>query len=249
MEHTYSETFYKYIEGGARDSAKTFAALITKWFPVTSVLDVGCGRGVWLSEWQNAGVFDVLGIDGPYVNQDNLAIPQDLFRSRDLIAGFDLARQFDLVQSLEVAEHLPEASARGFVESLTRHGDIILFSAAVPGQGGEHHVNEQPLQYWRDLFGEFGYTAFDAIRPHVAADRQVEPWYRFNSIIYANASGQRRLPSYVLERRVEKDHALRNGGDLKWNVRRKALQLLPQPAVTWLAMQNARAKATQAARI
>jgi SAM-dependent methyltransferase len=249
MEHTYSDTFYQYIESGARQSAQAVSTLIMAALPVTSVLDVGCGRGVWLSEWEKAGVADVVGIDGSYVDQANLAIDPQHFCPRDLMEPFDLGRRFDLVQSLEVAEHLPHATARGFVESLVRHGDIVLFSAAVRGQGGEHHVNEQPLQYWRELFAPFGFAAFDAVRPRLAGQRTVEPWYRYNTIIYANADGRQRLPADILAHKVKDRQILDDGGDLRWKLRRKTLQALPQVAVTWLAMQNAKARAGQAERL
>ena len=57
-------------------------------------------------------------------------------------------RKFDLVLSLEVAEHLPSECAEAFVESLVNLGPVILFSAAIPYQGGENHVNEQWPEYW-----------------------------------------------------------------------------------------------------
>ena len=91
------------------------------------------------------------GVDGPYVDRCKLLIDAGDFHAADLAAPIDLGRQFDLVQSLEVAEHLPAAKAEQFVETLTAHGSRILFSAAVPGQGGENHINEQLPDYWRAL--------------------------------------------------------------------------------------------------
>ena len=100
---------------------------------------------------------------------------------------FLLGRTFDLVQTLEVAEHLDEASADTFVDSLARHGDTILFSAAIPGQGGTHHVNEQWPSYWAEKFARAGYTAYDVIRPRIWADPQVQVWYRQNMLLFARS--------------------------------------------------------------
>ena len=100
-------------------------------------------------------------VDGPYVDRRRLLIDPGDFHAADLAAPIGLGRRFDLVQSLEVAEHLPAAKAEQFVDMLTTHGHCVMFSAAVPGQGAENHVNEQPAEYWRAIFGERGYGAVD----------------------------------------------------------------------------------------
>src|SRR5579862_3100091 len=61
---------------------------------------------------------------------------------------FNLGRSFDLAMSFEVAEHLPPDAAKGFVDSLTRLAPLVLFSAAIPFQGGVGHINEQWPEYW-----------------------------------------------------------------------------------------------------
>ena len=143
-EHVYSADFYDYIDTGSRASAEVVSGLILGEIEVKSLLDVGSGHGAWASVWMKSGVGDIVAVDGNYVARDQLAIPSDRFVAHDLSKPLDLERKFDLVQSLEVAEHLPAGRAAGFIDNLARHGDIILFSAAVPHQGGEHHVNEQP---------------------------------------------------------------------------------------------------------
>jgi Methyltransferase domain len=159
--------------------------VVNKLLQPTSVLDVGCGVGVWLDEWDSAGVSDVQGVDGNYVDRKALHIPLDKFTPADLQQSFSLGRKFDLVQTLEVAEHLDEAYADTFVESLTRHSDTILFSAAIPGQGGTHHVNEQWPSYWAKKFAEAGYTAYDVIRPQIWDDPKIKVFYRTNTLLYA----------------------------------------------------------------
>ncbi|HEX6660794.1 MAG TPA: methyltransferase domain-containing protein [Sphingomicrobium sp.] len=242
-EHVYSTDFYDYIDAGSRTSAGVVAGLILGEIEVKSLLDVGSGHGAWAAEWMKSGVKDVVAIDGDYVARDQLAIPPEQFVAHDLATPLDLGRKFDLVQSLEVAEHLPANCAAGFVDNLVRHGDIVLFSAAVPHQGGEHHVNEQPPEYWRKLFAERGYLPFDWLRPRLADQRQVKPWYRFNSVIYANAAGRKRLSKSILSAEVPSGRRIEIGGDLQWALRRAAVRLIPASLVKPIAMAKASVEA------
>ena len=238
-EHVYSTDFYDYIDAGSRASAEVVSGLLLGEIKAKSLLDVGSGHGAWAAVWTKAGVMDVVAVDGDYVRRDQLVIPADRFIGHDLGTPLDLERKFDIVQSLEVAEHLPGDKAAGFVDNLVRHGDVILFSAAVPHQGGEHHVNEQPPEYWRRLFAERGYSVYDWLRPRLADQRQVKPWYRFNSFLYANAAGRKRLSKSILAAKVPDGQPLEIGGDLSWLLRRTAVRLIPTSLVKPIAMAKA----------
>jgi SAM-dependent methyltransferase len=181
----YTSDFFDELANGTWESARAVVPLVNELLQPASVLDVGCGVGTWLAEWGRAGVSDVLGIDGDYVDRTALQLPADRFTPTDLQQSFSLGRKFDLVQTLEVAEHIDEAYADTFVESLARHGDTILFSAAIPGQGGTHHINEQWPSYWAEKFEKAGYTTYDIIRPQIWADSRIKVWYRQNIMIFA----------------------------------------------------------------
>jgi hypothetical protein len=230
-EHVYSAGFYDYIDAGSTASARVVTQLMLGEMRIASLLDVGAGHGAWAAAWLAAGVADVVAVDGDYVARDRLAIPPDRFVAHDLTRPLSLGRRFDLVQSLEVAEHLPEALAGRFVQSLVDHGDIVLFSSAVPNQGGEHHVNEQPLDYWRVHFARHGYEAYDWLRPKLRDERRVKPWYRFNSIIYANPAGAARLSPAMLSARIGEGQTLPAGGDIAWHARRALVSLIPRAMV------------------
>lgn len=242
-DHQYSSDFYDYIDSGSRASARAVAALLGKEIAIASLLDVGAGHGAWAAEWIKAGVADVVAVDGDYVRRDQLAIPPERFIAHDLATPLDLKRRFDLVQSLEVAEHLPHAKADLFVDNLVAHGDVILFSAAVPHQGGEHHVNEQPPEYWRIRFAARGFAPFDCIRPALAGRSEVKAWYRFNTFLYANLAGETRLSPAILATRVPEGEPLTIGGDLKWALRRAAVRLIPTALVKPIAMAKASVEA------
>jgi hypothetical protein len=234
--HVYSSDFYDYIDTGSRTSAEVVSQLLMGEFRINSLLDVGSGHGAWAREWSRAGVKDVIAVDGAYVEADQLVIPKKSFVPHDLSTPLGLKRKFDLVQSLEVAEHLFAEHADIFVDNLTRHGDIILFSAAVPHQGGEHHVNEQPPEYWRQKFAARGYDVFDWVRPQIIENRQVKAWYRFNTLVYANAAGQKRLSDSIRQARVGADQEVRMGGDFAWALRRTAVRMIPESFVKPIAI-------------
>ena len=238
-DHEYSHDFYSYIDAGSRRSARAVVSILLAEMKIGSLLDVGAGHGAWAAEWLAAGVKSVVAVDGDYVRPDQLAIPKKNFRAHDLSTPLDLKQRFDLVQTLEVAEHLPASKAELFVDNLVRHGDVILFSAAVPHQGGEHHVNEQPPEYWRRKFAARGYASFDFIRPRLQGRGEVMPWYRFNSYVYANEAGQKRLSKAMLASRVPDGQPLAIGGDLAWAARRAAVRLIPAGLVKPIAMAKA----------
>jgi SAM-dependent methyltransferase len=152
-----------------------------------SVLDIGCGLGTWLSVAKELGANKILGVDSPFVNDKLLQIDKADFLAHDLKLPLKLLNKFDLVLSLEVAEHIPESHAKQFVENLVLHGDIILFSAAVPFQGGQNHLNEQWPDYWSSLFKQYGFEPFDFIRFKFWNNEGIDSWYRQNIILFAKA--------------------------------------------------------------
>jgi hypothetical protein len=180
----YSRRFYATRKNGSSASAEVVVPLLLSQFKARSVVDIGCGIGLWLDAFQRQGVTDVFGVDGPHVPRDMLRIPQDRFLGADLKTLWALPRQFDVACSLEVAEHLPHESAEDFVGLLTNAAPIVLFSAAVPHQGGTGHVNEQWQFYWSRLFAKRGYLTLDCIRPHLIGDARVDWWYRQNILVY-----------------------------------------------------------------
>ena len=167
------------------------------------------------------------------------SIPADRFNVGNLTRPLDLGRRFDLVQCLEVGEHLPRAASGTLVASLCTHGDIVVFSAAVPGQGGENHINERPLEDWRALFAEHGYAAFDPFRRRLSEIPSIEPWYRYNILLYANAAGESRLPPEIAATRIPGGEPVRRTGDLAWRLRCMVVSLLPRPIVTLIARRRA----------
>lgn len=235
---SYDDAFFNYVNDGATRSARRLLPLLLRETPAVSVLDVGCGQGAWLAIWQELGISDITGVDGNYVNVSRLLIPREAFIPHDLRLRFDLGRRFDIVQSLEVAEHLPMSSAASFVESLVRHGDLILFSAAPKGQGGDNHVNEQDYEYWRAHFSSHGYVAIDFLRQHLIGDHDIAPWYRFNTLLYASSAIVPQLSVTLRDHLVPANESVSDLSPLHYRLRKRVIRALP----IWLATRLAKAK-------
>ncbi|UIF86864.1 methyltransferase domain-containing protein [Cupriavidus sp. UYPR2.512] len=236
ISHKYDEVFYRYQREGAIQSARNVLPVINAELSPESVVDIGCGAGAWLNIHSKLGVSEIIGIDGGYVDRSVLLFDHCNFIPMDISQPFDIGRDFDLVQCLEVAEHLPLESSEVLVDNLVRHGKRILFSAAVPGQGGENHINEQGYDYWRDLFAKREYYLFDFIRPRVAANSAVEPWYRYNMLFFVHASEIEGLPSSVRACRVANDCHVPDISPLSYQVRKFILKRLPVGIKTGLAV-------------
>ncbi|MCW8138459.1 MAG: class I SAM-dependent methyltransferase [Planctomycetota bacterium] len=174
-----------WLDQTSPSSAAAIVPLLVQLLNPSSVLDVGCGTGAWLAAFKAAGVEDLMGLDGEHVEPEMLMIDQALFRGVDLTDPAAVERTFDLVCCLEVAEHLPERSANKLIDVLTTAASTaVLFSAAIPGQGGAGHINEQWPEYWHELFMARGYVGLDVIRPRLWSDQRVAWWYRQNTFLF-----------------------------------------------------------------
>ena len=147
---------------------------------VASILDVGCGPGSWIKAAGDVGIIDVVGVDGKIPERNALFCDPECIRELDLTTEWSLGRKFDLALCLEVAEHLPSEAAANLVRRLCGHSDNVFFSAAIPGQGGQHHVNCQWPDYWQHLFNKEGFSCYDDLRWKIWDSDEVEPWYRQN---------------------------------------------------------------------
>jgi SAM-dependent methyltransferase len=202
QQSSYTRDFYQLIGEGTRTSAREIIPLLLDLLqPILpkSVVDVGCGTGSWLAAFHKLGIADCLGIDGDYVDRTILQIPLNQFQSADLKQPLQINRKFDLAISLEVAEHLPATCAENFVNSLTQLAPVILFSAAIPFQGGVEHVNEQWPQYWVYYFQKNGYAVIDCLRKKIWNNDKVEPWYAQNILIFVKQEYLSGYPRLVNE--------------------------------------------------
>lgn len=150
-----------------------------------SVIDIGCGLGTFLKAFKENDIYDVLGLDGSWVDKKMLReyLDEGEFMEVDLECKINYIKKYDLAISLEVAEHLSSDSAAIFVENLVNASDVILFSAAIPLQGGQNHINEQWVEFWQNEFAKYDYVFFDLIRKKTWNCTQVNWWYKQNMFL------------------------------------------------------------------
>ena len=187
LQDLYTPGFYSDQIEGSLQSAQCIVPFVLQHLPdLKSVVDFGCGTGAWLKLFSTNGVKRIKGLDGGALDPDQYLIAPSDRHSVDLSQPIALDENFDLAISLEVAEHIDEDKANVFIGNMCAASRTILFGAAIPGQGGHHHVNERWASYWHDKFQQRGYRAFDVIRPFFWNDDRITWWYRQNMLIYVH---------------------------------------------------------------
>ena len=183
--YIYNETFYNMISELVPDE-KSIMPYIQKKLSPKSIVDFGCGQGRWLAEAKrNSPSVKITGLDGHYIDRSKLLIDESEFVEVDLSNKINLNYKYDLAISTEVAEHIEEKYADVFIDNIVSASDNVLFSAAIPGQGGNHHVNERWQSYWIEKFSSRGYGVDFSIRKFFWDNDKVNSWRRQNILFFS----------------------------------------------------------------
>ncbi len=216
--NVYNNDFYSNQKNGSLLSAEVVVPIILEYFPDTkSVIDFGCGVGTWLSVFNQNGIEIIHGLDGEYVLKNELLIENNNFQPSDLKNEIKLENKYDIALSLEVAEHIPEDRAETFVDNLVNSSNIIVFSAAIPGQGGDDHINEQWQSYWISKFEKRGFTLKGDLKDKIWNNDNVEFWYAQNINIF--------IKNTIIKNH---SHLINNSSSLRDIVHPKQLDLVLQ---------------------
>ncbi len=199
MAHTlgafYSAGFYAGQRDASHDAAMAMLPPVIELLKPQSLVDIGCGVGTWLAAAESLGVPTVVGVEGPWVATSALRSPRIRLVTHDLERPLPLRERFDLAMSVEVAEHLTEGRADSLVRELCGLSDYVLFGAAIPGQGGVNHINEQWQSYWAQKFASHDYVALDLLRPNFWSVREIPVHYRQNTLLYVQRRALASLPA------------------------------------------------------
>jgi hypothetical protein len=190
----YQNDFYSTRNLETEISAQKVLTVLFKYFKPTSVVDFGCGVGTWLKVSKDLGIENILGLEGEWLNKNQLVISENSFMYKDLSKPVSLDKMYDMAISLEVAEHINPDSSNIFVDNLVNASDIVLFSAAIPHQRGTGHVNEQWHDYWIKIFSTKNYDVVDLLRPEIWNLKEVKTWYKQNILLFVNSEKKNLYP-------------------------------------------------------
>ena len=201
MIKAYSLKFYKSVDSRANESANSIFAILDKFLDVKrlkSIIDVGCGSGAWLNVALKNTSARVYGYDLP----ESIEINQSRFignfntRLELVISDFETKKELKFQPAqlgicLEVLEHLKDETGIRILDSMSSSCELILFSAATPGQGGTGHINERRHSYWLDKFRGHGFEVYDCIRPELQKSTSSARYYSLNTFLLVKSSSLR----------------------------------------------------------
>ena len=144
--------------GGWAEDTKQICGVLYRRYHPTSVVDWGCGNGVYLDILQRLGVKDVKGYDGSKTAIDNALLPE--VELADLRKRIDTKLKYDLVLCIEVVPYLHEKYENCLINNICAaagENSVIVFTASDKYKGGCHHINIKKQQYWINLFAEHGF--------------------------------------------------------------------------------------------
>lgn len=181
----YDEEYYTEGNELKSCSAKKVAEILDAFISFDSVFDIGCGTGLYLYELHKLGK-EALGCDSSAAAIEMAPKSFVVFQA-DATQPIRVNRRFDLVLCFEVAEHIRRACSEQLVVNCVKGGDVVCFTAAPPGQKGVGHINEQPYQFWIDLFIAQSYrlesTLSERIRSRMRTERVVS-WIADNFMVF-----------------------------------------------------------------
>ena len=188
LQKIYDENFWKDTGGNYNyRSAKIILPIIFKYYKPNSIIDIGCGIGTWLRAAFELGITNIKGIDCNEISEDFLLVPRKYISIDDLENHENKDnKKYDLAISVEVAEHLDNSVSEHFIKTLISYSNIIIFSAAIPYQGGEHHINCQTPEFWYNIFNKYGYVCFDFRNTLMNMWENINPCYAQNILLYVH---------------------------------------------------------------
>ena len=180
--NAYNSEFFDSLLMTSSSSAPFIAKYIYHSFKPNTVVDIGCGTGEILKVLTSLGGIDCLGVEGPWIDSYKERFSKIQFA--DLNEFIPLRKKFDVAICLEVAEHLEERFASTLISTLTASSDIILFSAAIPGQSGTEHINLKHPEYWAKHFWDKGFALYLDPRKDFLKNFDIAPWYQQNTLVF-----------------------------------------------------------------
>jgi hypothetical protein len=154
----YDREFHKTIENDEYPQAIRIGEYISTYIKPQSFIDFGCSTGLYLREVQ--GKLPSIPAIGFEFSQEavNSALCEKIYKL-DLTKSLSIEKTPNtLGLCLEVLEHIEDIHSTAVLKNMTKVCDCIIFSAAVPNQGGIGHINCRPKIYWINKFHQLGWV-------------------------------------------------------------------------------------------
>jgi hypothetical protein len=192
--------------------------LLGESYKPSNMVDYGGGAGSWCVAAKHLGIDNVLLIDRCPPNQVIKSLTCSEQHECNLEHYIPAVGHFDLAISIEVAEHLTAPNGELLIEALCNSSSLVLFAAAIPGQGGIGHINEQPHEYWHERFSALGYECFDILRPRLISNAEIPWWLKQNLFLYQKVAQEKGCEN------LSRHLAVANGIELIHTVHLRRLQ-------------------------
>lgn len=162
IEEYYNENYFANEKTHILEEEKKIPERLLKYItesikPIKTVLEVGGGGGWFTKEFIRLGM-EVDVVEGSVAGCNKIKDLGIKVIQHDLRKELHLDKQYDLVVCMEVAEHLEPPFAGMLINNLTKHSDMIYFTACEPREPHMHHPNEQPYMYWISLFKYYNFV-------------------------------------------------------------------------------------------
>lgn len=191
LDNIYPEEYYKQRKSDPHDRvAETIVGVLINTFEPSSVLDVGCAIGHYLSKFESQGI-NTMGIEGSRWAVSKSLV--DTVVQGDLRCKQKIDDDFELVICIEVAEHIHPKFEENLVDTITSgvaNSGSILFTAAPPGQYGKHHINLKDKEHWIKLFEnravKYNQQATSRLVSDLSSKLAYTPWPLDNIMVFDN---------------------------------------------------------------
>lgn len=236
--NSYSTSFYDSVDERAlRTGFRVFEILReVKSESTGRISDFGCGSGAFLRAARESGLFDqFVGYDlESSIHYVQKSMPWADLRVMDFCASNFIPDKSEWAICTEVLEHLPLSCALQLFDRVLGACNVAIFSAAQPGQGGTHHINEQPLTFWLEKARINGFQVFDVFRERLLDSDGVPRFYAHNLFLLVRQGSLPELANRGFE--AIQDFASMKDSRTWWErVRYRVLSLFPSQVVTLLA--------------
>lgn len=153
----------------------------------SSMADIGCGPGGQVERAVGLGYKPAIGADGDFtLNRNGLMgtyVLVDFTKDK-----LKLMNNIDLIWSCEFVEHVEEQYIPNFMPAFQSGLWVAMtYCPPQPDQPNPHHFNEQPEEYWIDVFKDYGLSYYPDITKEARSwSTMKKPFFQTRGLVFKN---------------------------------------------------------------